>query len=99
MRIPVLPPLWNYVQNQRRGRKEDAPIEGIPGKVVDRKKPDSIIHDPRLEELLIETVPTHHGRRTVSLTRIQQQSSTDAGSKEKAAVAPIDEKVIPDNWG
>ncbi|KAK3318013.1 hypothetical protein B0H66DRAFT_221399 [Apodospora peruviana] len=66
--VPALLPLWRYLQSKRRERKAGAaqgvPIPaaggGNPDKDMDRKKPDSIIRDPRMEGLLIEIVPTQH---------------------------------------
>lgn len=57
--IPALLPLWTYFHEKRRARLEGSQLHRDED--VNRKKGDGIINDPRLEELLIETVETQSG--------------------------------------
>ncbi|KAM7187108.1 hypothetical protein V8F33_011442 [Rhypophila sp. PSN 637] len=77
--IPALLPLWTRAQEKRRRKREDCERAAADRRGIRRNKGDSVIHDPRMEELLVETVPTRYGQTTMG-TRIG-----NAGELEKGA--------------
>ncbi|KAK4211331.1 hypothetical protein QBC37DRAFT_446515 [Rhypophila decipiens] len=79
--LPALLPLWTREQEKRRRKRKDAELAAADFRRGIRRKGDSVIHDPRMEELLVETVPTRHGQTTMG-TGISNPAELEKGASK-----------------
>ncbi|KAM7184539.1 hypothetical protein V8F20_012185 [Naviculisporaceae sp. PSN 640] len=86
--VPALLPIWTYFEEKRKKKAlaQQSGQGGLPGQAQrnQRIKGDSVIRDPNMEELLIETVRAGEGQTMTSKTLVDgegdQEMMKEAGT-------------------